>query len=77
MGIRHRNASTDLFSHLTESCHQMALPIPHNFYFQATRGPCIIMGVHEHCKQREWNDGLIRLSSTASHLCNTAFNLSR
>ena len=55
MGIRHQNASTGLFSHLAES-HLVTLPIPYDFYFQATWEPSIIRCVHEHCKQREWND---------------------
>ena len=56
MGIRHQNATTGLFSHFAESRHLVTLPIPHDFYFQATWESSIIMGVHEHCKQREWND---------------------
>ena len=56
MGIRHLDASTGLLSHLADSRHHVALPIPHNFYFQATREPSIIMGVYERCGQRQRND---------------------
>ena len=62
------------FIQLAESCPNLVtLPIPHDFYFQATWEPSIIRGVHEHCKQESGT--MLRLSAT-SHLCNVVFNLS-